>query len=96
RIFRPWMDEKRSTGVAFLWATFLWPRKERWPARPGGGRKKDRDVIQHTQEREDLRNQRTHARYENQPGRSGQCAYARVHVDPSGGGSLRLDRFRRV
>jgi hypothetical protein len=40
RTFRPWMDEKRSTGVAFLWATFLWPCKERWLARPGGGRKK--------------------------------------------------------
>src|SRR6185437_5672248 len=40
--------------------------------------------------------QRTYALYENQQGRSGQCAYARVHVDPSGGGSLRLDRFRRV
>src|SRR6185437_16330754 len=44
RIFRPWMDEKRSTGVAFLGATFLWPSKERWLARPGGGRKKDRDA----------------------------------------------------
>ena len=34
------MCEGRVRGVAFLWATFLWPRKERWLARPGGGRKK--------------------------------------------------------
>src|SRR5579875_1503640 len=46
RTFRPGMDEKRGTGVAFLWATFLWPRKERWHARLGGARKKDMDVKQ--------------------------------------------------
>src|SRR5690242_5570529 len=40
RIFRPWMDEKRSTGVAFLLVTSLWPGKEKLPVRPGGGRKK--------------------------------------------------------
>jgi hypothetical protein len=28
-IFRPWMDEKRSTGVAFSLATFSWRRKRK-------------------------------------------------------------------
>ena len=32
RIFRPWMDEKRSTGVAFSLVTFSWPRKRKLPA----------------------------------------------------------------
>src|SRR5690242_10846549 len=40
RIFRPWMDEKRSTGVAFLLVTSLWPNKEKLPAPPGGAREK--------------------------------------------------------
>jgi hypothetical protein len=40
RIFHPRMDEKRSTGVAFLLVTSLWPSKEKSPARPGGVRKK--------------------------------------------------------
>src|SRR5690348_2870150 len=35
-----WMCGGRVRGVAFLWATFLWPRKERWLARPGGARKR--------------------------------------------------------
>ena len=39
RIFRPWMDEKRSTGVAFSLVTFSWPGKRKLPARPGGARK---------------------------------------------------------
>src|SRR5690348_10279287 len=40
RTFRPWMDEKRSTGVAFSLVTFSWPRKRKLPARRGGARKK--------------------------------------------------------
>ena len=40
RILSTWMCSGRVRGMAFLWATFLWPRKERWHARPGGGRKK--------------------------------------------------------
>ena len=40
RIFRPWMDEKRSTGVAFLLVTSLWPNKEKLPARAGCARKR--------------------------------------------------------
>src|SRR6185312_130738 len=40
RIFRPWMDEKRSTGVAFSLVTFSWPRKRKSPARMGCARKK--------------------------------------------------------
>src|SRR6185437_4619590 len=42
RTFRPRMDEKRSTGVAFLLVTSLWPSKEKSPARLGGVRKKTR------------------------------------------------------
>src|SRR6185312_2786187 len=40
RILSTGMCSGRVRGVAFLWATFLWPRKERWLARQGGGRKK--------------------------------------------------------
>jgi hypothetical protein len=49
------------------------PKGEPQGCGESGGRKKDRDVIPHTQEREDLRGQRTYARNENQR-RSGQCA----------------------
>src|SRR5690242_5356481 len=42
RIFRPWMDEKRSTGVAFLLVTSLWPNKEKLPARARCARNKTR------------------------------------------------------
>jgi len=40
RILSTGMCSGRVRGVAFLWATFLWPCKERWLARQGGGRKK--------------------------------------------------------
>ena len=45
RILSTGMSSGRVRGVAFLWATFLWPRKERWHARLGGGRKNDMDVV---------------------------------------------------